>query len=133
MERGLVKIYLILDAFVVIISLFVGKFWFLNTQISFFITMLIAFISYKNYKNLLNKELHSGKYDNLESDEILKISKFQSAKTFLSPFKFVAYSLFGLSIFILAKLNLLNPLALLVGVFIYPLGAFIYGVFYDKS
>ena len=133
MERGLVKIYLILDIFIIVISLLIGNFWLLNTQISFFLTMLIAFVSIRSYKKLINKELHSGKYDDLEEDEIIEVGKFRNSATLFSPIKFLVYGLLGLCVYLLAKFETLNVLAFLVGAMPYPIGALIYGVMSDKK
>ncbi|NLK66451.1 MAG: hypothetical protein GX282_03140 [Campylobacteraceae bacterium] len=126
MSKELIKIYLILDAIVITVSLFIGNLWLLNTQISFLLTMLIAFASYKSYTNLVDKELHSGKYDDLDEDEVLKVGRFSSLGAFLSPYKITSYILFGLALYLLVKFNLLNVLAILAGVSIYPVGTLIY-------
>ncbi|MCZ6116840.1 hypothetical protein [Campylobacter ureolyticus] len=131
---NLLKIYLILDFILAILSFVFGLKWLISSQISFIITMFIANFSFKSYKNMIDKELRSGKFDYLEeNDEGIKISKKSSALTFLSPFKIVGYFALGLSFYILVKTELLNVYGFMAGVFPYPIGAMIYGILYANK
>ena len=60
-------------------------------------------------------------WDERERDEIR--SNFAGA--FFSPFKILSYSALVAAIYLLAKLSLLNPLAIILGVTIIPLGTMI--------
>ena len=54
------------------------------------------------------------------------------ARAFFSPFKILSYAALVMAIFLLAKLSLLNPLAIILGVAIIPLGTMIVA-FADKD
>ncbi|PSM51797.1 putative membrane protein [Campylobacter blaseri] len=127
MIKRLFKIYISLDFILIFISLFLGKYWLLNSQISFFISVFISYISMKNYQNMIDSELLSGKYDDIKEDENVKIGTVKNSVTFFSPLKILAYLVLGVSFYILNKLEMLNPLAFLVGVLPMPLGSIIYG------
>ncbi|CZE48385.1 hypothetical protein [Campylobacter geochelonis] len=134
MELKLFKIYALLDCILILVCIMMGRNWLLNSQISFFISIFIAYASFKSYKNRIENEIYSGKYDDLgEDDEVQKIGAKASAITFFSPLKILGYLFLGGSFYLLAKYAFLNVAAFSIGIALMPLGAIIYGIFFDKS
>ncbi len=65
--------YVIGDLLLIIISLFLGKYWLINTQAAFICSMLITFASFFSYKIMIEKRVDAGDigedrdfYDELE-------------------------------------------------------------------
>lgn len=136
MGREIVAIYVVLDFLLIAISLIIGKNWLLNTQISFFCTLFIAYATFKTYKGKVQDELLSGKYDDFDEwqdDEEMDKKDKSFSLVFFSPFKLASYGLLALSFYMLVKFNLISPVAFFIGVIPMPLGALIYGAFLSKQ
>ena len=53
-------VYIIADVVLIMISLYLGHFWLINTQVAFICSMLIVFASFLSYKVMIEKRLESG-------------------------------------------------------------------------
>lgn len=111
---------LVFDSIIAFILVFLNLKWFLNSQIAFFCTLLIIYTSYKNYKNKIQDEIYSGKYDNLD-DKFEKQKKPMFFLTFFAPFKILSYILLILSMFLLVKFEFFHGVAFIIGVSIVPI------------
>ncbi|NLY04047.1 MAG: hypothetical protein GXZ15_04320 [Campylobacter sp.] len=139
MINKLVKVYLVLDIFVLILTFIFGLKWLLSSQIAFICTVFIAFVSYRSYSNLISSEIMSGRFDDIdfekldqEGGKLPKASKIGAFKAFMSPFKILAYLLLGVGFYLLAKFQLLNIIAFILGVSLIPVGTML-GVVLSKD
>ncbi|MDX1809917.1 MAG: hypothetical protein R3331_10290 [Sulfurospirillaceae bacterium] len=57
-------LYLIGDIILIVTSLFIGKFWLINTQAAFICSMLVTFSSYFSYKIMIEKRIDSNDIGN---------------------------------------------------------------------
>jgi len=143
-------LYLIGDLVVVIISIFIGGFWLLNTQVAFICSMLITFAAFYAYKKSIKKRVESSNgeefrdpYDALEDpynlfeDENIDDKKEQkknrgvfryTIKGFasgiggaLNPIRILAYGILILSFLYLNKHGLFNAFAFFVGLSVIPI------------
>lgn len=140
--KKIASIFLLLDVFLIIFSLYMGGVWLVNTQGGFISSMVIILGSFYGYKKIIEKktEYFDEKLDEdrdlvdkildpnelWEEEEEPKKTKFESIKTsfkntknyslgFLSPYRLFGYVvLIGLCFF-LVKQNIFNPLAFFVG------------------
>lgn len=152
MIKTLIIIYLIFWLIVFGVGLYINKAFLLSSQLGFFCAIIIACVSFYNYKKRVLKKL---KQDNIKTssnnEKIDKISDEQKdAKTLLNEEKarlkaqktklkdmglgtaFVPYRLFAYAIlvagFILLKRNdLLDIFGLFLGLSIMPFGALLTG------
>ena len=69
--KGLL-VYLGASIFLILISLFMGGFWLINTQVAFICSMIIIFASFFSYKGMIEKRLENGEIPD-ERDELDKI------------------------------------------------------------
>ena len=53
-------VYLLADIFLIVISLFMGGLWLINTQVAFISSMLVIFASFFSYKGMVEKRLEDG-------------------------------------------------------------------------
>ena len=53
-------VYLLADIFLIVISLFMGGLWLINTQVAFISSMLVIFASFFSYKGMVKKRLEDG-------------------------------------------------------------------------
>lgn len=65
-------VYLGASVFLIILSMFMGGKWLINTQVAFICSMLIIFASFLSYKGLIEKRLESGEIPETK-DELDKI------------------------------------------------------------
>lgn len=132
------KFLFILNFAVACLLLLVGAAVFFSSQVGFFCTLLIVFLSHKSFEDRLESEILSGKYDDIEEfEENLdakdkNLPKTNFTLTLFSPFKIFAYILFFLLMYLLLNLELFSPLGIIVGVAIVQLGSFIYGAIFEK-
>lgn len=126
--KEFIKFYIILDILIILLSIFFGFKWLISSQAAFICTMFIAYTSYRSYTNMIKSELSSGAYDDIDFDDIdddkslPKVKRTTNVKAFMSPFKLLAYITLGTSFYLLAKFELINILAFLVGVMPLPIG-----------
>ncbi|MDA3049369.1 hypothetical protein OFO03_04770 [Campylobacter sp. JMF_02 ED1] len=147
MKKEILKIYLIFDFLVLalggLLCAFGAKFapFFASSQLGFFCSLAVVFFSHRAYALRLEDEIRSGKYDKIANDEFddenlakpkKSAVKSNFATAFFSPFKILSYLALIFGIWLLAKFNLLNPLALMLGVSVIPLGTLVF-VFCNKE
>lgn len=142
-------LYLIGDLVVVVISIFIGGLWLLNTQVAFICSMLITFAAFYGYKKSIKKRVESSSgeefedpYNALEDpydlfeDENVDDKKKQkknrgvfkyTIKGFasgiggaLNPIRILAYGILILSFLYLNKHGLFNAFAFFVGLSVVP-------------
>lgn len=65
-------VYLGADIFLIVLSLFMGGLWLINTQVAFICSMLVVFASFLSYKGMIEKRLENGEIPD-ERDELDKI------------------------------------------------------------
>jgi len=155
-------LYLIGDLIVVIISVYIGGFWLLNTQVAFICSMLITFAAFYAYKKSIKKRVESNNgeefkdpYDALEDpynlfeDENIDDKKEQkknsgifkyTIKGFasgiggaLNPIRILAYVVLILSFFYLNRHGLFNPFAFFIGLSVVPIMSMLNSVVTLKS
>lgn len=152
--------YIVTDLFLIIVSLFMGNLWIINTQVAFICSMLIVFASFFSYKSMVDKRLHAGdigddrdlldsiddKYElydddanEISNEEFKKVYKEERAKTTgikksfinllqswsgaLSLFRIISYGILFISILLLIKKELFEPIAFLVGIGAIPVSS----------
>jgi len=144
--------FLIIDSLVIIISLFMGKLWLLNTQIAFICSALITLASFYSYKKSINKRIDMGdngvykdNYDDLEDpynlfddedeDKQKQTKKRDGAVTYaikgfasgiggaLNIYRLVAYGILIVTFLYLSRHNLFIPIAFFLGLSVVPIGS----------
>ena len=65
-------IYIGASIFLIILSLFMGGLWLINTQVAFICSMIIIFASFLSYKGMIERKLENGEIPE-ERDELDKI------------------------------------------------------------
>jgi len=65
-------VYIGTSVFLIILSLFMGGLWLINTQVAFICSMLIIFASFLSYKGMIERKLENGEIPE-ERDELDKI------------------------------------------------------------
>lgn len=132
--KRIFKFCLVVDVVVIFLFVFFDYKWFISSQISFALSMFIAYTNFRSYDNLVSSEIRSGKFDNIddtdniddEEDSYLpKVSKPRQAMTFFSPLKLFGYVILGVSFYLLVKFDLMNALGFMAGVLPLPLGTMI--------
>ncbi len=142
--------FLIIDALVIIFSIFMGKLWLLNTQVAFVCSALITLASFYSYKKSINKRIDMGdngvykdNYDDLEDpynlfddeDEQKQDKKRDGAVTYaikgfasgiggaLNIYRLVAYGILIVAFLYLSRHNLFNPIAFFLGLSVVPIAS----------
>lgn len=134
--KNLVLTYCLLDTMLIIISIFIGTNFFLNSQISFFCSLIILFSSIRAYsKRVLNDTFYD---ENVSQTHEQKPKKFMPQKimTFFSPFRIIGYALLISGFLFLKNSARLEILPFLLGIFLMPLGIMIFAFrlkIYDHS
>jgi len=113
-----IKFYLFLDFLVILCALFFGLKWLISSQVSFIFATLIVFISIMTYKKVIFDEIHSGKYDEIDTEDEEQAKKPKVSKLhFFSIYKILAYALFFASFYLLAKFKFLDIFGFIAGIF----------------
>lgn len=154
----LLRFYLLGDVLIILLSLFQGGDWLLNTQIAFACSLLITFASFRSYHTFVTRRVDAGiipddKYDKYydddqeDEDEIQNetpcVSKvgfkqsFQnlalSYKSALSLYRIVAYGVLFLAVLFLIRHDTLDAIAFFVGLSVVPLSSFLSVLFVKKG
>jgi len=135
-------VFLIIDTFLIIFSLYMGGVWLINTQGGFISSITVILCSFYGYKKEIERKVKNfdgtidddrelidktlDPYGLWEDEEKPKKTKLESIKTSLENTKsfsfgfFSLYRIFGYVIlvalcFFLVKKNIFNPVAFLVG------------------
>lgn len=69
MNSKISRSYLIVDGVLILLSLYMGGLWLLNTQVAFICSMLILFASFLSYRGLVQKRLENEEFS-YERDEL---------------------------------------------------------------
>ncbi len=132
-------VYLVFDAFLIAISLYMGELWLLNTQVAFICSMLILFASFYGYKKAIMTKVPMVELDaedeEFEDKEIIKKTKKEAGvlKTTFSPMRLFAYALLVLSFLYLNRHGYLQIMPFLLGLGILPLGSLALGLSFKRS
>ena len=154
-------LYLLGDSLVVTLSLFMGGFWLLNTQVAFVSSMLITFASFYAYKKSIQKGIRNSSgeeyrdaYDELEDpynlfdDEDEKHSDKKKSKGVfkytvkgfakgiggaVNPLRILAYVVLIASFLYLNRHGLFNAFAFFTGLSIVPVMSMISSLVSSKS
>ncbi len=154
----LLRFYLLGDAFVILLSLFQGGDWLLNTQIAFICSLLITLASFRSYHTFVTRRVDAGlipddkfdKYyedDQEEDDEkenvaphVAKVGfkqSFQnlalSYKSALSLYRILSYGILFLAVLFLIRHDNLDAIAFFVGLSVVPLSSFLSVLFVKKG
>jgi len=72
MRSSLSFVYLGTSLFLIVLSLFMGGLWLINTQVAFISSMIVIFASFFSYKGMIEKRLENGEIPE-DRDELDKI------------------------------------------------------------
>jgi len=155
----LLRFYLLGDIFVILLSLFQGGDWLLNTQMAFVCSLLITLASFRSYHTFVERRVDAGlipddkfdKYydddkeddDEANENEVPRVAKvgfkqsFQnlalSYKSALSLYRIVSYGVLFLAVLFLIRHDNLDAIAFFVGLSVVPLSSFLSVLFVKKG
>jgi len=155
----LLRFYLLGDIFVILLSLFQGGDWLLNTQMAFVCSLLITLASFRSYHTFVERRVDAGlipndkfdKYydddkeddDEANENEAPRVAKvgfkqsFQnlalSYKSALSLYRIVSYGVLFLAVLFLIRHDNLDAIAFFVGLSVVPLSSFLSVLFVKKG
>jgi hypothetical protein len=154
----LLRFYLLGDVFVILLSLFQGGEWLLNTQIAFVCSLLITLASFRSYHTFVTRRVDAGlipddKFDQYYEDDTEeddekenvapKVAKvgfkqsFQnlalSYKSALSLYRILSYGVLFLAVLFLIRHDILDAVAFFVGLSVVPLSSFLSVLFVKKG
>lgn len=122
------KFYLMADLLLIAFGIFIGKIWLINSQVGFFGSFLIIFLSYKSLKSKIFDKVAQIKFEGVENPQIADENggekvKFLSPATlyFFAPLKILAYVLFFGALILLVKFKIFSPFGLICGISVIPL------------
>ncbi|AHJ12351.1 putative membrane protein [Sulfurospirillum multivorans DSM 12446] len=155
----LVRFYLFGDVLVVLLSLFQGGDWLLNTQMAFVCSLLITLASFRSYHTFVERRVDAGlipddKFDRYYEDDkeddddeqesvapsVAKVGfkqSFQnlalSYKSALSLYRILSYGVLFLAVLFLIRHDTLDAVAFFVGLSVVPLSSFLSVLFVKKG
>jgi len=154
----LVRFYLFGDVLVVLLSLFQGGDWLLNTQMAFVCSLLITLASFRSYHTFVTRRVDAGlipddKFDKFYEDDkeeddeqesvapsVAKVGfkqSFQnlalSYKSALSLYRILSYGVLFLAVLFLIRHDTLDAVAFFVGLSVVPLSSFLSVLFVKKG
>lgn len=155
----LVRFYLFGDGLVVLLSLFQGGDWLLNTQMAFVCSLLITLASFRSYHTFVTRRVDAGlipddKFDKFYEDDkeedddeqesvapsVTKVGfkqSFQnlalSYKSALSLYRILSYGVLFLAVLFLIRHDTLDAVAFFVGLSVVPLSSFLSVLFVKKG
>ncbi len=129
--RDFFYVYLIFDIILIIISLCMGEFWLINTQLAFICSMLIIFASFHGYKNMVMNSKSTLDSEDFEEDdkEIIRETKKQinTFKSSLSPLRLLSYAVLVISFLWLNRQGFFQAMPFLIGLGILPVASLFLG------
>lgn len=138
MIKQFAYMYVIFDVLLILISLFMGGFWLINTQVAFIASMLIIFASFYSFQKAVNTKSPQFKDEDfseeIEDKEIIKKTR-KIAKTSLltfSPFRLLSYLFLVLAFLYLNRHNWLEIAPFLLGLSIVPIVSIVGGFWSNK-
>jgi len=155
----LVRFYLFGDVLVVLLSLFQGGDWLLNTQMAFVCSLLITLASFRSYHTFVTRRVDAGlipddKFDKFYEDDkeedddeqesvapsVAKVGFKQSFhnlalsyKSALSLYRILSYGVLFLAVLFLIRHDTLDAVAFFVGLSVVPLSSFLSVLFVKKG
>jgi len=154
----LVRFYLFGDVLVILLSLFQGGDWLLNTQMAFACSLLITLASFRSYHTFVTRRVDAGlipddKFDKFYKDDkedddeqesvapsVAKVGfkqSFQnlalSYKSALSLYRILSYGVLFLAVLFLIRHDTLDAVAFFVGLSVVPLSSFLSVLFVKKG
>lgn len=158
----LLRVYLLGDVGVVVLSLFMGGDWLLNSQLAFVCSLIITFASFYSYQKMVQNSLDTGdipkdRFEHLyheedddrddEEDEQspeehtkapsnIKISFKNFARSYKSAFslyRMMGYGFLFLVVLFLIRHNALDAIAFFTGLSLVPLSSFMGAVMGKKG
>lgn len=132
-------LYIFLDLFLILISLYFGGYWLINTQVAFICSMLITFASFYSYKKVVNEKFEYFKDEKFDEDiqdkEIVKnVRKLANTlRVSLSFFRILSYLLLVIAFLFLNHHEVLEIAPFLLGLAIIPLSSMIGGFWVLKK
>lgn len=154
----LVRFYLFGDVLVILLSLFQGSDWLLNTQMAFACSLLITLASFRSYHTFVTRRVDAGlipddKFDKFYEDDkedddehesvapsVAKVGfkqSFQnlalSYKSALSLYRILSYGVLFLAVLFLIRHDTLDAVAFFVGLSVVPLSSFLSVLFVKKG
>jgi hypothetical protein len=148
-----VAVFLTIDLLIVLLSLYMGLDWLINTQIGFIGSFIITVFSLFGYKKMVENRVSLADEEFFERDTIDKIedpyelydeeepkqknSQLKenikhvktSARGFFSIYRIVGYAVFFILFLILAKSGHFTFLPFIIGVSMVPFGTLVCGIF----
>ncbi|KFL34470.1 hypothetical protein JU57_05505 [Sulfurospirillum sp. SCADC] len=155
----LLRFYLLGDVVVILLSLFQGGDWLLNTQMAFACSLLITLASFRSYRTFVERRVDAGlipddKFDQYYEDDqendddetksalpsIAKVGfkqSFQnlalSYKSALSLYRILSYGVLFVAVLFLIRHDTLDAIAFFVGLSVVPLSSFLSVLFVKKG
>lgn len=126
--------YLVVDLFLIVISLYKGGFWLINTQIAFVSSMLIIFSSFYSYKKVIDKKsplLENEDFEEVEDKEIIKKTRkiAGTVRASFSLFRLLSYLFLVLGFLFLQRREWLEITPFLLGLGVLPIVSVLGGFF----
>ncbi len=123
--------YLGVDGVLILLSLFMGEFWLLNTQLAFICSMFIVFASFYGYKNMVQSSqvgLEDLELDEDDKDIIKKTKKLTNPlKSAFSPLRLFSYFVLVICFLWLNRQGYLQIMPFLLGLGILPVSSLFLG------
>lgn len=122
------SVYLFVDILLIVLAIFMGGLWLINTQIAFICSMLIAYSSFLSYKKMVQKRLED---PSITETDLPKSSGrsmenlANSSRGALSLWRLLAYALLFVAILVLIRKDLFEPIAFILGVSVLPLATLV--------
>lgn len=134
MIRKFAYMYIILDLVLILISIYKGGFWLINTQLAFISSMLIVFSSFYGYKKAIKAKsplFENEEFEKAEDKEIIKKTRKIAGtfRTSLSPFRLLSYVFLILAFLFLNRREWLEIFPFLLGLGIIPIVSVVGGFF----
>lgn len=111
--------YVLIDMFLIILSILIGGNWLINTQIGYICSILIVLCSYFVHKNMVLKNVQITQIDDKLDDKLaIKQIKKQAhvSKVFFAPLRMFSYLFLVFCFFILVHYKIFNAVAFFVGI-----------------
>lgn len=123
--KNLIYIYFLLDSVLIIFSIFMGINFILNSQMSFFCSLIILFTSIYTYKKRVFKDVFDCDFSDQNSKNLQKFIP-KKLTTFFSPFKILSYVLLIIAFFYLKNSGKFEIIPFLLGILLMPIGIIIF-------
>lgn len=123
--KSLIYIYFFLDSMLIIFSIFMDINFILNSQISFFCSLIILSASIYAYKKRVFEDIFDCDFSDQNSKNFKKFIP-KKLTTFFSPFKILSYVLLIIAFFCLKNSGKFEIIPFLLGILLMPIGVIIF-------